>query len=112
MHPPRLWAFALVVALVLPGAVAQQTERGPRIEQAVAQIEEELIAIRRDIHEHPELSNREQETAKLVVERLKAIGVPAEDIRTGVAGHGVVALIRGPRRHRWRPSGRIWTPCP
>lgn len=95
MHPPRLWAFALVVALVLPGAVAQQTERGPRIEQAVAQIEEELIAIRRDIHEHPELSNREQETAKLVVERLKAIGVPAEDIRTGVAGHGVVALIRG-----------------
>ncbi len=52
-----------------------------------------LVATRRDIHEHPELSNREARTSALVVARLKELGF--EEIRTNVAGHGVVAVLKG-----------------
>lgn len=52
-----------------------------------------LVEIRRDIHRHPELSNEEERTAKLVVDRLKELGFT--DIRTGVAKHGVVAMLKG-----------------
>jgi amidohydrolase len=53
----------------------------------------ELVATRRDIHEHPELSNREERTSALVAARLKELGF--DEIRTNVAGHGVVALLKG-----------------
>jgi len=52
-----------------------------------------VIADRRWLHEHPELSFQEVETAKFVAQRLEALGV--EDIRTGVGGNGVTGLIRG-----------------
>ena len=52
----------------------------------------ELVAIRRDIHAHPELGLEEHRTAALVVERLKAWGI--EHV-TGVGGTGVVATIKG-----------------
>ncbi len=50
---------------------------------------------RRDIHEHPELGNRETRTAAKVAAHLKALGL--EDIRTGVAHTGVTAVLRGGR---------------
>ncbi len=52
-----------------------------------------LVEIRRDIHMHPELPNEEVRTAKLVADRLKELGFT--DIKTGVAKHGVVALLKG-----------------
>jgi amidohydrolase len=52
-----------------------------------------VVADRRHLHEHPELAFEEYETAKFVVERLKQLGV--EDIKTGVGGTGVTALIHG-----------------
>ncbi|MGB9893671.1 MAG: M20 metallopeptidase family protein [Candidatus Saccharicenans sp.] len=52
----------------------------------------EIIKIRRFIHMNPELSNREYETAKLVASKLSSIGLEA---KTGVAGTGVVGLLRG-----------------
>jgi amidohydrolase len=54
-----------------------------------------VLQWRRDFHAHPELSNREQRTAAKVAEQLRAMGI--EEVRTGVAHHGVVALIRGQR---------------
>ncbi|MBX7222030.1 MAG: amidohydrolase [Blastocatellia bacterium] len=51
-----------------------------------------LIEIRRDIHQHPELSNREVRTAGLVADFLKKLDL---DVQTGVAHHGVVALLHG-----------------
>jgi len=42
---------------------------------------------------HPELSNREERTARVVAERLRALGL--DDVKTNVAGHGVVALLKG-----------------
>lgn len=52
-----------------------------------------VIADRRWLHEHPELSFHEVETAKFVADRLRQLGV--EDIRTGVGGTGVTGLIHG-----------------
>jgi amidohydrolase len=51
-----------------------------------------LVEVRRDIHRNPELSNQEERTAKVVAERLRKLGL---EVKTGIGGHGVVALLRG-----------------
>ena len=53
-----------------------------------------LIETRSDFHMHPELSNQEQRTGKVIAERLKELGL---EVTSGVAGHGVVALLKGNR---------------
>jgi amidohydrolase len=62
------------------------------IERLCRQVEPRLIAWRRDIHEHPELGNREFRTAKLVADHLQSLGI---EVKTGVARTGVVGLLRG-----------------
>lgn len=51
-----------------------------------------LIEIRRDIHRHPEISGQETRTAALVAKELRALGL---QVRAGVGGQGVVAVLRG-----------------
>ncbi len=64
--------------------------------EAVAGLNEEMVATRRRLHQNPELGFRETETAALVAARLRAIdGV--EEIRERVGGTGVTAVIRGAR---------------
>ena len=53
-----------------------------------------VVGWRRDIHQHPELSNRETRTAALVAKHLEALGY---EVRTGVARTGVVAVLKGGR---------------
>ncbi|TVY10673.1 amidohydrolase [Paenibacillus cremeus] len=60
-------------------------------------MEEELIAFRRDLHRHPELSFQESRTAQRVAEALIALGL---QVRTGVGGHGIVADLVGSRAGR------------
>jgi len=63
---------------------------------------ESLLALRRDLHRHPELSFQETRTARIVAERLHAAGL---EVRTGVARTGVVGVLRGDRPGRtvaWR----------
>jgi len=62
------------------------------IESLVARIEPDLIALRRRIHEHPELAFEEHETAHAVSDYLSALAIPH---RTGVGKTGVVAVIDG-----------------
>ena len=50
------------------------------------------MAWRRDLHARPELSNREERTAKLVADHLRVLGL---EPRTGIAHHGVTAIIEG-----------------
>jgi amidohydrolase len=64
-----------------------------QIEAASRAVEARVIAWRRDIHEHPELGNREFRTAGIVAEHLRRLGL--EEIRTGVAHTGVVAVLKG-----------------
>jgi amidohydrolase len=62
----------------------------------------ELQRLRRDFHQHPELSNQEARTGQVAAEYLAGLGL---EVRTGVAGHGVVADLVGARPGRtyaWR----------
>jgi len=67
--------------------------REDRIAKAAAAIEAQLVAARRDFHMHPELSNREERTSRVIAARLKELGF--DDVRTGVSNHGIVALLKG-----------------
>lgn len=63
---------------------------------------EALVALRRDLHRHPELSFEERRTAEIVAGRLHAAKL---EVRTGIARTGVVAILRGDRPGRtiaWR----------
>src|SRR5205809_7784943 len=63
-----------------------------RIDELAKRVEPSVIACRRDIHEHPELGNREVRTSKLVVDKLKQLGI---EVRTPIAHTGVVGILRG-----------------
>lgn len=66
---------------------------GPDVDALIAKHLEKTVAIRRDIHQNPELSNREFRTAKIVEDHLRAAG--CDEIRTKIAGTGVVGIMRG-----------------
>jgi len=53
----------------------------------------DLVAIRRDLHAHPELAFEETRTAGIVADRLRAWGV--DEVHTGIGRTGVVGMIRG-----------------
>jgi amidohydrolase len=65
-----------------------------RIRDAVAAIEPGLVAIRRDIHAHPELGFEEVRTSGIVAAELARMGIPH---RTGIGRTGVVGVIEGGR---------------
>ena len=75
---------------VSPSAVASSIAA---IEAAAPALEAQVIAWRRDLHQHPELGNREFRTAALVAEHLRGLGF--DEVRTGVAHTGVVGLLKG-----------------
>jgi carboxypeptidase Ss1 len=58
----------------------------------VREFEDEIIKTRRMIHEHPELSFKEYETARLVAQKLRRMHIK---VTTGVGGNGVVGLLEG-----------------
>lgn len=62
------------------------------IDARIAASQPQLIEWRRHLHQHPELSNREVETAKFIAEKLRSFGLEPQ---TGVARHGVVAVLKG-----------------
>ncbi len=65
-----------------------------RIDQRAKATEKKVIAWRRQIHQHPELSNREFKTAAMVAKHLEGLGL---SVRTKVAHTGVVGLLEGGR---------------
>ena len=63
------------------------------VEALARAVDAKVVAWRRDIHQHPELGNRETRTAALVAAHLRALGL--EDVRTGIATTGVTAVLKG-----------------
>lgn len=72
---------------------ADNARRYARINSEVEEMNTRLVSTRRDLHERPELSNREIRTSSVIADRLRALGL--DEVRTNVAGHGVVALLKG-----------------
>src|SRR5436190_1517521 len=86
-----LWSSLFIFSAI---AVLAQNPLSPEIDRREKLVEGKVVAWRRDIHEHPELGNRETRTAKLVADHLKSLGI---EVRTGVAHTGVVGVLRGGR---------------
>lgn len=84
---PLIPSAALVLALAAPS-----TRAADSIEAMADARLAQITAWRRDLHAHPELSNRETRTANLVAVELKKLGY---DVRTGIAHHGVVGILKG-----------------
>jgi len=89
LRPASLFASSLLACAVSLPAFAQQRPEVASSAQAVAK---DVVAWRRDFHAHPELSNREERTSKVVADALRAMGLKPQ---TGIAHHGVVAIIEG-----------------
>jgi len=90
----------MIARCIVPGCIAIITqEHASRmatlapLPAAIDEIIPGVIADRRYLHEHPELGFQEHETAAFVAQRLDALG--CADIRTGIGGTGVTALIHG-----------------
>ena len=63
-----------------------------KVDKQAKEIEPRMIEWRRNLHQNPELSNREFKTAAKVAEHLKALGI---EVQTGVAHTGVVGILKG-----------------
>ncbi len=82
----------LMLAAALPVYCLHAQDLASIIDQKTRAINNDVISWRRHLHQYPELSNRETETAAYVVERLKGLGL---EVKTGVAKTGVVAILKG-----------------
>ena len=85
---------ASVLALLLAAPASASADLHQRLDALASDMQAEVVAWRRDIHQHPELSNRETRTARLVAEHLRALGL---EVETGIAHTGVVGILRGGR---------------
>lgn len=65
--------------------------QGKLMEQATA-IESKMIEWRRNIHQFPELSNREFKTSEKIAAHLKSLGI---EVQEKVAFTGVVGILKG-----------------
>jgi amidohydrolase len=80
------------VALLLSLSTANAQDLGARLDTAIATLEPRVIEWRRDLHQNPELSNREFRTSKVVAEHLVRLGL---EVQTGIAKTGVVGVLKG-----------------
>ena len=87
----RLFLLVLIsFQFVIAGA--QTPNYRPAITAAAEKIDPKVVSWRRDIHEHPELGNREIRTAELIATHLKSLGI---EVTTGVGKTGVVGILKG-----------------
>jgi amidohydrolase len=75
--------------LILLAASVSAQEIAPLVDAMAPK----LIETRRDFHMHPELSNKEARTGQVIAQKLREFGFT--EVRTNVAGHGVVATLKG-----------------
>lgn len=71
---------------------SQNDSERKKIAAAADKIEGQVIAWRRDIHEHPELGNNEIRTSGLIAKYLQSLGI---EVKTGIAKTGVVGILKG-----------------
>ena len=81
----------LLVCLLTMSALVR-AELSPAVEAGVQAVMPDVVAWRRDFHEHPELGNREFRTAGVIAAHLRELGM---EVRTEVAHTGVIGILRG-----------------
>lgn len=87
-------SVAIAIALLCAGAQASpgQAITADAIGRQTDRAFERWVAIRRDLHAHPELAGKEARTSATVAARLRKLGL---EVRTGLYGHSVVGILRG-----------------
>ena len=85
------WILLPILLFLITALQAQQNKPAAIDKQATA-ILPKVIEWRRYLHQHPELSNREYQTAQYIADHLKKLGL---EVQTGIAKTGVVAILRG-----------------
>ncbi len=90
----RFRTLITLTALVTAAPVAATQQPAEQVDAAVDRFATETIELRHQIHQNPELGNREFKTAALVAEHLRALGM---DVTTGIAHTGVVGVLEGGR---------------
>ncbi|MDI5925366.1 M20 aminoacylase family protein [Rhizobium leguminosarum] len=71
--------------------IAQNPRSNDPVDKGIAAYLDEIIALRHDLHQYPELAFQELRTSKLVASRLSSWGY---EVATGIAGTGIVATLR------------------
>jgi len=86
--------LTILAALAVPAFLSAQrpSKLDADVDARARALEAKVVAWRRDIHQHPELGNREFRTSKLVAEHLQKLEL---EVKTGVAKTGVVGILRG-----------------
>lgn len=84
--------MAVLTLFAISSLHAQASRLDAEVDRRAARVGDKVLAWRRDIHAHPELSNRETRTAEIVAQHLRSLGL---EVRTGVAHTGVVGVLRG-----------------
>jgi len=89
-----LWPTVVVVGMACLSPAADAQTGDQKIAAAVEALTLSAIKIRHKIHQNPELSNREQQTAELIASRLRSLGL---EVRTNIAHTGVLGTLKGGR---------------
>ena len=94
-HYLTIFALAsLACATPRAGEAQNRQPHDARVATAVEQVTPPIVALRHQIHQNPELGNREFKTAALVADHLRRLGL---EVRTGIAHTGVVGILKGGR---------------
>lgn len=82
----------LALEVLMSATLDAATTLDQRIDAASKKVEAKVIECRRDIHQHPELGNRETRTSKIIADRLRELGI---EVKIPVAHTGVIGILRG-----------------
>jgi amidohydrolase len=88
--PAVLIALSIPVALSIPAGANGQDAA---VDAGVDRFAQRIVELRHQIHQYPELGNREFQTAELVAEHLRSLDF--DEVTVGVAHTGVVGILRG-----------------
>ena len=85
--------FLTATFCLLLGTVAAGRDLHTELDERAVAAMSDVISWRRDLHQHPELSNHEERTSALVAAHLKRLGF--DEVRAGVAKTGVIGVLKG-----------------
>src|SRR3990167_2257483 len=91
-YTTRIALTAVIAGLLATPSIAADFALSAATENQCKAVESKVISWRRDIHQHPELGNREFKTSAKVAAHLKKLGIK---VQTGVAHTGVVGILEG-----------------
>ena len=85
--------ICILISLIFTSLVLSNTERlEGKLDRNLDSLMKKVVAWRHDIHQYPELSNREFKTAAKVAKHLTDLGL---EVKTDIAYTGVVAILQG-----------------